>query len=75
VKKFAACVLLFLVSAAAQSDVAPYRIASLRSPNGNEVYVYKLVHQGCELFVAVGDEWGYISGGASSSIATGRGCR
>jgi hypothetical protein len=75
VKKFAACVLLFLVSASAQSDIAPYRFAVLDSPNGYKVYVYKVVHQGCELFVAVGAEYGYAQGGASPSITTGRGCR
>lgn len=57
----------FLVEAQdKQSDVAPYLVS-----NGiQNADVYKLVHQGCELFVVVGHgaPW-------TVAVATGRGCK
>ena len=53
-----------------QQEVAPYEFAEL--PDANNVKVYKLVHQGCEIFVVYHKEWKYAD---TVGIATGRGCK
>jgi hypothetical protein len=50
-------------------DVPPYKFAE--TPEG--VKLYKTVHQGCEIFLAVGTQ-GYY-GQQSPAIALGRGCK
>lgn len=53
-------------------DIAPYKIAEL--PEGS--VVYKLVHQGCELFVVERYHVELKYGNAvAASITTGRGCK
>jgi len=54
-------------SAAPQQEVLPYKVAQ----TGN-VQVWKLVHQGCEIFIA---ETPWNQHDDSLAIATGRGCR
>src|SRR5208282_2919992 len=46
-------VLLFMSLGSTQTEVAPYKIGAIPIHEYG-VEVYKLVHQGCELFVAVG---------------------
>lgn len=55
-----------------QLEVAPYQFATIPVEMfSKDVKVYKVVHQGCELFVSV------TTGVRDnhSSIATGRGCK
>lgn len=72
----ASLVLLNTVGNAQTADIAPYQFGSMKSPSGIEVRLFKTVHQGCELFVAIGDGV-YVAGGNSASVAmtTGRGCK
>lgn len=52
-------------------DIPPYGIGQL--PN-QQVFVYKQVYQGCELFIVAGKLDGYAYG-RSVAIATGHGCK
>jgi hypothetical protein len=64
---------LWLTFGAAQAgDVAPYLIVRF-DVEGGHVEVRKMVHQGCELFIAT--DVGFSYGAGISSIATGRGCK
>jgi hypothetical protein len=56
-------------------EIKPYQVGEVGVPfHMQPVTIYKLVHQGCEVFIAVN---GTISGkeAASVAIATGRGCK
>lgn len=50
-------------------EIAPYKFAEL--PHGSEVY--KIVHQGCELFVV--ENYTMSHGAVTAAITTGRGCK
>jgi len=60
------------VQAQSQQEVSPYVFAT--TPDGTQVF--KMVHQGCELFVAERHKVEIKYGDAVSvSITTGRGCK
>ena len=55
-------------------EVAPYEFAHIPVEfHTIDVKVYKVVHQGCEIFVATNSAMGHEA--ASVAIATGRGCK
>jgi hypothetical protein len=67
---------LMLPGPKAQSaqEVAPYEFAHIPVEfHAVDVKVYKVVHQGCEIFVATNGAMGHEA--ASIAIATGRGCK
>lgn len=69
-----AVLLMFAVRIAAndeQPDVKPYKFAQIDGSN-RKVELYKTVHQGCELFVAINTDGGYEY---PVAITTGRGCK
>lgn len=55
-------------------DIPPYEFAHIPVEfHAVDVKVYKVVHQGCELFVATNGAMGHEA--ASIAITTGRGCK
>ena len=59
------------VEAQSPQEVAPYLVGTAGSTK-----IYKLVHQGCELFVAENYQYQINHGDAVGvSISTGRGCK
>jgi hypothetical protein len=62
------------VQAQAQQEVEPYEFAHIPVPfHTVDVKVYKMVHQGCEIYVTTNSAMGHEA--ASIAIATGRGCK
>jgi hypothetical protein len=62
------------VKADIPQDVAPYEFAHIPVEfHAVDVKVYKMVHQGCEIFVTTNSAMGHEA--ASIAIATGRGCK
>lgn len=57
-----------------QQDVKPYEFAAIPVPfHTVDVKVYKMVHQGCEIYITTNSAMGHEA--ASIAIATGRGCK
>lgn len=77
---FIVCLVLLTMlgvgKAAEQVDVKPYEFAVINDPGFNvgTTHIYKAVHQGCELFVAI-DSSGNSDHGRGIALTTGRGCK
>lgn len=54
------------------TEIKPYEFSFIEN-NGNRIHVYKMVHEGCEIFVASGDP--YNGSPPSVAITTGRSCK
>ena len=71
---FGASLVLRSTKAEGSQDVAPYEFAHIPVQfHAVDVKVYKVVHQGCEIYVATNSAMGHEA--ASIAIATGRGCK
>lgn len=57
--------------AQSSAEVAPYEVGDIKTPLIGHVAVYKVAHQGCELFVVIGNGIHEYT----TAITTGRGCK
>lgn len=62
------------VKAQAPQSIPPHEIAQMKI-NGIPVFVWKVVHFGCEIFIVSSSSEANTMIGNQTAVATGRGCK